>query len=140
MKIVDANVLLYAANRAAAQHKSAERWLTAALSGTEAIALPWVCLLAFIRISTNPRITPRPLTTQQAFTLVESWLSRPVAVIPEPTARHLSILKGLLDMAGTAGNLTTDAHLAALATEHGATIATFDRDFERFGVSILIPG
>lgn len=139
MKIVDANVLLYAVNRQSAQHQAAHRWLTNALSGSEVVGLPWVSLLAFVRLSTSRRIFASPLSPGDAMTLVESWLAQPAAVAVEPTIRHSSVLCGLLEEAGTAGNLTTDAHIAALAIEHGATVVTFDRDFERFGVGVQLP-
>lgn len=139
MKIVDANVLLYAVNRQSVQHDAAHRWLSAALSGNEVVGLPWVSLLAFIRLSTSRRIFASPLTPVDAMALVESWLSRPAAVTVEPTSRHLSILRGLLEQAGTAGNLTTEAHIAALAIEHGGAVVSFDRDFERFGIRVQLP-
>lgn len=140
MKIVDANVLLYATNRAGAHHDAAHGWLTTALNGAEAIGLPWVSLLAFVRISTNPRVFATPLPVATACELVETWLGQPPATAIAPTPRHAQVLRGLLERAGTAGNLTTDAHLAALAIEHSADIATFDRDFARFGVPVFVPG
>jgi uncharacterized protein len=139
VKIVDANVLLYAVNRQGVEHEAANRWLTGALSGNEVVGLPWVSLLAFVRLSTSRRIFESPLPPADAMTVVESWLAQPAAVTVEPTTRHISVLQGLVEQAGTAGNLTTDAHIAALAIEHGATVATFDRDFERFGVRVLLP-
>jgi toxin-antitoxin system PIN domain toxin len=139
VKIVDANVLLYAVNRASAEHQPAHRWMTSALSGNEGVGLPWVSLLAFIRLSTSRRIFASPLSPADAMTVVESWLAQPAAVTVEPTTRHSSVLRGLLEQAGTAGNLTTDAHIAALAIEHGATVVTFDRDFERFDIRVRVP-
>jgi toxin-antitoxin system PIN domain toxin len=139
MKIVDANVLLYAVNRQSPHHDAAHGWLQKALLGRESIGLPWVSLLAFIRIATHPRIFPRALPVTEACAVVEVWTSAPGAVAVEPTPRHTSILRGLLQQAGTAGNLTTDAHLAALALEHGAEVVTFDRDFARFEVGVHRP-
>jgi hypothetical protein len=139
VKIVDANVLLYAVNRQSVEHNAAHRWLATALSGNEVVGLPWVSLLAFIRLSTSRRIFASPLPTPDAMTVVESWLAQPAAVTVEPTTRHFSVLRGLLEQAGTAGNLTTDAHIAALAIEHGGSVATFDRDFERFGIRVHLP-
>jgi len=139
VKIVDANVLLYAVNRQSVQHRAAHHWLTDALTGHEVVGLPWVSLLAFIRVSTSGRIFTSPLSAADALSVVESWLAQPAAVPVEPTTRHTSVLRGLLEQAGTAGNLTTDAHIAALAIEHGATVVTFDRDFERFGVRVQLP-
>jgi toxin-antitoxin system PIN domain toxin len=139
MKIVDANVLLYATNSRSAQHVIAHRWLVSALAGTEAIGFPWISLLAFVRLSTNPRVFDSPLSIASAFDLVDSWLAQPPATVVEPTARHATVLHGLLEQAGTAANLTTDAHLAALAVEHSAEVATFDRDFARFAVRVYRP-
>ena len=139
MKIVDTNVLLYAVSERSAHHASARGWLTQALHGPEVIGMPWVTLLGFIRISTHPRVFPRPLTVAQATELVQTWLAAPAVVIPKPSARHLALLAGLLRESGTAGNLTTDAHLAALAIEASATVVTFDRDFGRFGIPVETP-
>jgi toxin-antitoxin system PIN domain toxin len=98
-------------------------------------------LLAFIRIGTNPSILPNPMSADEATGQVQAWLGAPAAVVAEPTARHASVLRGLLRQTGTAGNLTTDAHLAALAVEHGADIVSYDRDFARFpGVRHRLPG
>ena len=139
MKIVDANVLLYAVNADSAHHDSAQRWLRSSLSGNEAIGFPWVSLLAFVRVSTNPRIFASPLSISAAFDLVDSWLGQPPSTVPAPTARHAALLRGLLEQTGAAGNLTTDAHLAALAIEHSADVVTFDRDFARFAGRLHIP-
>lgn len=136
MKIVDANVLLYSVNRQMRQHDRAAQWMRRAMASSESVGLPWVSLLAFIRIATNPRIYQNPLTVDRAFDVVEQWLGQRSAVAVAPTPRHASILRGLVQAHGAAGNLTTDAHLAALALEHGAEIVTFDRDFLRFGVKL----
>jgi len=139
MKIVDANVLLYAVNADSAHHDRARRWLLKSLTGNEAIGFPWVSLLAFVRVSTNPRIFASPLPISAAFDLVDSWLGQPPSTVPVPTARHAALLRGLLEQTGAAGNLATDAHLAALAIEHSADVVTFDRDFARFAVRVHIP-
>jgi toxin-antitoxin system PIN domain toxin len=130
--IVDANVLLYAVNRDATQHEAARTWLDRALSGGEPLGFTWVVVLAFLRISTHPNIFRNPLPTKVAFETVEAWLGQPGAMIVQPTPRHLGLLRGLLRPTGTAGNLTNDAHLAAIALEHGADVVSFDADFTRF--------
>ena len=139
MKIVDANVLLYAVNADSAHHDRARRWLLKSLTGNEAIGFPWVSLLAFVRVSTNPRIFASPLSISAAFDLVDSWLGQPPSTVPAPTARHAALLRGLLEQTGAAGNLATDAHLAALAIEHSADVVTFDRDIARFAVRVHVP-
>ena len=139
MKLVDSNVLIYAVNSSLRQHQPAFRWLTNALSGSETVGLPWTSLLAFIRVSTNPRVFATPISVEDALSTSQRWLTSPAAVVVEPSIRHLSMLGELLTVAGTAGNLTSDAHLAALAREHGADVVTFDRDFERFGVTVVVP-
>ena len=132
MKLVDANVLLYATNRTAAQHRSAlARWETA-LIGDEPVGLPWVSLLAFVRVSTAPRILPQPLSVREAAVKMRRWLAQPCVRLVRETGDHSECLLGLLTGVGTAGNLTTDAHIAALAICHGATVVSFDRDFGRF--------
>ncbi len=132
MLLLDANVLLHAVNERAREHDVARTWLGAALGGAEAVAFAWTVVLAFLRVSTHPAVFPRPLTATEASQTAETWLSAPAAVAIEPTRRHLPLLRGLLEHAGTAGNLVGDAHLAALALEHGATVVSFDRDFARF--------
>lgn len=132
MKVVDANVLLYAVNSDAPHHASARKWLDSALAGDEAVGFAWVVLLAFLRLSTRPGLFPHPLTLQQAVSVIEAWLARPMVILLEPTTRHLGLLHGLLAPLSTAGNLVSDAHLAALAIEHGAEVVSFDSDFSRF--------
>ncbi len=141
MVIVDANVLLYAVDSASGHHEQARTWLDTALAGAEAVGLAWVALLAFVRLGTSPSIFPNPLSVDDAADQLEAWLAAPAAVVAEPSPRHGSLLRGLLRGAGTAGNLTTDAHLAALAIEHGADVVSYDRDFGRFpGVRHRLPG
>lgn len=141
MVIVDANVLIYATNSTARQHPEAADWLDGALAGAEAVGLAWVVLLAFMRLTTNPAIFPRPISAAESAEQVEAWLGAPGAVVVEPTARHVHVLRGLIAESGAAGNLVTDAHLAALAIEHGADLVSYDRDFARFaGVSHRLPG
>jgi uncharacterized protein len=132
MLVVDLNLILYAINRDAEAHEPARRWWEDALGGEEIVALPWTVILGFLRISTSPRIVSNPLTIEEATSAVEDWLSQPVVRALEPTERHWPILRSLLEASGSAGNLTSDAHLAALAIEHGATLYSADHDFGRF--------
>lgn len=132
MKPVDASVLLYAVNESDPKHDSARRWLDDALKDAEPVGFAWFALLAFVRLSTRVGLIPQPLAPAGALERVEAWLAQPSAFILEPTARHLAVLSGLLGPLGTGGNLVGDAHLAAIATEHGATVVTYDTDFTRF--------
>lgn len=140
MRVVDANILLYAVNPAAAHHERSRSWLDAALRRTETVGFAWAAVLAFVRLATSSGAFPTPLTAEEACGAVERWLDQPPAAVVEPTPRHLGLVRGLLAETGTAGNLVTDAHLAALALEHGAEIVSFDRDFHRFpGVRLFVP-
>ena len=140
MTVVDANVLLYAVNTASPQHHAAKAWLDDALSGEARVGLPWLTLLAFIRIVTHPSVFPNPLTTTQALELVDAWCARPNVVHPEPSRTFSATFARTLTAAGAHGNLVSDAYLAALAVECGAAVATFDRDFARFsGVETRTP-
>ena len=140
MKVVDANVLLYAVNEDAAHHELARTWLDGALTAGEPVGFSWVAMLAFLRLSTHPTVFPSPLTCDQASGVVELWLAASTAMVVHPTSRHLEVLRGLLQPFGTAANLVNDAHLAALAVEHGATVVSFDSDFARFrGVRWMPP-
>jgi toxin-antitoxin system PIN domain toxin len=139
--LVDANVLVHAVNRRAREHETAAGWLGAALAGQETVGFAWTVILAFLRLSTHPAVFPNPLTPSEAAEVVERWLEAPVAVTVDPTRRHLSLVRGLLEQAGSAGNLVGDAHLAAVGLEHGASVVSFDRDFARFaGVRLVRPG
>ena len=141
MVIVDANVLLYAVDSTAAHHERSRSWLDASLAGAEAVGFAWVALLAFLRISTNPSIFSAPMTADDALVQIEAWLGAPAAIVAHPTTRHARVLAGLVRASGTGGNLTTDAHLAALAVEHDGEIVSYDRDFARFsGVRHRLPG
>jgi toxin-antitoxin system PIN domain toxin len=133
MQVVDANVLLYAVNERAAHHQAAKRWLDSALAGRETVAFTWNVLLAFVRLSTHPRVFPTPLEPGDALEIVEVWLGQPTAVVVEPGDRHLRVLASLLAEVGVGGNLVGDAHLAAIAIERGAEVVSFDTDFARFG-------
>jgi hypothetical protein len=130
--IPDANLLLYAYNEGARRHKAALAWWEKLVRGSEEIGLPWIVALAFIRISTNPRITAPAVPVREAVQTVEAWLATERVRILQPGIRHASILFELLGQVGTAGNLTTDAHIAALAIEYQAVVHTTDTDFARF--------
>lgn len=132
MKLVDANVLLYAVNEDADRHEPSRRWLDGALSGQDTVAFAWVALLAFVRLSTKRGLFPAPLAFAQAMDRVDAWLSAAPAVVLQPTADHARIVRELLGQAGVAGNLVDDAHLAALALAHRCTVVSFDHDFSRF--------
>lgn len=140
MLLVDANVLLYCVNSDAPKHRVAKRWIEQALSGDEPVGFAWVVLLAFVRVATLPAWAPAPLSVPEALDLVEAWLGAAPATVVAPGTRHLDLLRGFLVEAGTGGNLTSDAHLAALAAEYGAAVCTFDRDFARFtGIRTVMP-
>ena len=132
MKLVDANVLLYAVNTDAEQHDRSRRWLDAALSGSDTVAFAWVALLAFVRLSTKLGLFPSPLTADEAMDRIDAWLSAGPAVVVEPTIDHARIVRDLLREVGAGANLVNDAHLAALAIEHRCTVVSFDNDFSRF--------
>lgn len=141
MKLVDANVLIYAVNEDSHHHHAARSWLDATLNGPDAVGFSWLVLLAFIRISTSPRIFAHPLDVDVALEIVELWTSHPNTAVLHPGPDHLASLRSLLEAAGTAGNLVNDAHLAAVAVEHQATVVTFDTDFGRFAnVEWFTPG
>ncbi len=132
MRILDLNILLYAVNADSPNHARARRWLEQAIGGTEAVALPWVVILGFLRITTSRQVFAAPLDPTDAIAIVDSWLARPNVVRLDPGDRHWQILSSLLTEAGAAGNLTTDAHLAALAIENGCELCSTDADFGRF--------
>ena len=129
---MDVNVLLYAVDETSPQHDRARAWLEAVLSSTETVALTWPVLLAFVRLTTRSAVFATPMTADEALDIVDGWLAQPTVVLVHPTDRHAAILRRLLGSVGTAGNLTTDAHLAALAIEHGAVLCSADADFSRF--------
>ena len=132
MKIVDANVLLYAVNVDARHHDRSRAWLDDALSGADTVGFAWIALLAFVRLSTKIDLFPSPLTVDGAFDRADAWLEAPPAVVVDPGPRHGAVMRRLLDSVGVGGNLVNDAHLAALAVEHRATIVSFDHGFTRF--------
>lgn len=132
--------MLYAVNRDAPRHASAQEWLDEALSGGARVVFCWAVLLAFMRLSTNGRIFDEPLTSSEAIAQAEDWLAQSSAVVVEPTARHLGIVQQLLAPLAADGNLVNDAHLAALAIEHRCAVVSYDTDFLRFsGVKLETP-
>ncbi|MFD2420113.1 TA system VapC family ribonuclease toxin [Amycolatopsis pigmentata] len=130
--IVDANVLLYAVDRGSAFHEPSKSWLERALNGPTRVGFPWVSLTAFQRIATHPRIAANPLNPQVAWSHIEDWLEADQAWVPHSGERHAEIFGRLLVEGDLHGNLVTDAHLAALAIEHGVGVCSFDSDFARF--------
>lgn len=141
MWLVDASVVIYATNEDALQHRRRREWIESALRGAEPVGFARVVLLPFLRVATSSAILPAALTVAEATDQLTSWLTAPAALTVEPTSRQADVLAGLLIESGTAGNRVNDAHLAALAVEHAATIVTFDRDFGRFaGVRSRAPG
>ncbi len=132
MKIVDINLLIYAINKDAPHHSKAKKWIEDSLSSDEPFGFAWIVILGFLRIVTNGRIMPTPLAPEIALALVDDWLCRPPSMTVAPTHQHWSIFKELLIPLGTAANLTSDAHLATLAIEHGARLYSTDNDFSRF--------
>lgn len=132
MRVVDANVLLYAVNQDAPNHEPAREWLDRALAGEDTVGFSWLVLLAFARIATRPEIFHAPMSASDAFTQIDDWISAPGGRVLHPGERHLGILAELTAAFGAGGNILNDAHLAALAVEHRADVVTYDNDFARF--------
>ncbi len=132
MKLVDSNILLYAVHEEAVHHLSASRWLDRTLSSAETVLMPWISLLAFLRISTHPGIYSEPLPVEAALANAEAWLEVPTVIAGEPDGRHAPRMGELLRATGVGGNLVNDAHLAALALQYDATVVSYDNDFSRF--------
>ena len=140
MIVLDANLLIYAYDSVAAQHRRARTWLEQRFAGAENIGLSWITILAFLRIATSRRYESSPITVEEASTIVDGWVGLPNVVLTSPTDRHWRILSDLLPKSQARGPLIMDAHLAALAIEHGATLCTNDRDFLRFpGLKVEFP-
>ncbi len=132
MTLVDLNVVLYAINTAAPHHAEARTWWESAINGDEPVGLAWPVIIGFLRLSTQGSVLPRPLTVEQACQRVNRWLAQPTVRLVRETNEHWLHLERLLSASGMGGNLATDAHLAALAISHGATLISFDNDFARF--------
>jgi uncharacterized protein len=130
--VVDLNLLLSAVNRDSTHHRAAKAWLEDVLSGDETVGFAWVVLLGFIRLTTNRQVFSSPLSVEEALAVVDSWMDQPNAHFLAAGEQHWSILRELLSSAGASANLTTDAHLATLAIEHGAELCSTDGDFARF--------
>jgi len=130
--LVDANILLYAEDSLQSRHQQARAWWDSQLSGTGVVCLCWTVLSAFIRIGTNPRVFEHPLSLEQALARVQSWLDQPCTRVVRPTERHWTVFKQVLTDGQAVANLVTDAHMAALAIEHGCELASTDSDFARF--------
>jgi uncharacterized protein len=130
--LVDANILIYAHVSSFAQHAIARDWLDEQLSGSNRVGLPWASVLAFMRLVTNPRVFEQPEPTADAWRQVVQWLGCETVWIPQPTERHVEVLGGFLRLPGRQANLVPDAHLAALAMEHGLILCSADGDFARF--------
>lgn len=140
MIVLDANVLLYAYNSASEHHERCRDWLENALNGREQVGLPWQSLLAFMRIATNPRVFRQPLLIREAVAIVDDWLACPQVVVVEPSDGYWALLKRHLIEAQVSGPLVTDAALATIALEQGATLCSTDRDFARFqGLKLCNP-
>jgi toxin-antitoxin system PIN domain toxin len=130
--LIDASVLLYAADSASPNHERVSTWLEGALNGPRRVGFAWSSVTAFLRIVTHPRALDRPLTAEQAWAYVQDWLTCDNAWMPQPTASHAAVLGGLITSADVRGNLVADADLAALAIEHGLQVCSADSDFARF--------
>jgi hypothetical protein len=130
--LVDANLLLFAIDAGSPWHRRAADWLTAQLNGDQRVGIPWESLGAFVRIATHPRASDRPLQPDEAWTFVEEWLAVPTVWVPQPTEAHADVLGSLVRRYHLTGNLVPDAHLAAIAIEHGLEVCSADSDFARF--------
>lgn len=140
MILVDANLLIYAIDQEFVHHAKAHAWVEQILSETTPVGIAWIVVLAFLRITTLQRLTRNALSPARAVAYVDSWLALPHVSLVLPGEQHWPILRNLLQVTGTGGNLTSDAHLAALAIEHGYTVFTTDNDFQKFaGVSVMNP-
>jgi toxin-antitoxin system PIN domain toxin len=130
--LVDVNLLIYATSATARQHQAAHDWLDSQLNGSSRVGLPWASLLGFLRIVTNRRAFAHAIPTETAWNHIEEWLGCDPVWIPQPTEKHAAVLASLCAQPGVHGDLISDAHLAALAIEHGLTLCSTDGDFARF--------
>jgi len=132
MKLVDLNILVYAMDESSSRHQAACDWLDETLSGSATVGFAWHVLIGFVRLSTRSSVFAAPLTADESFDVEDGWLQQPCVTLLHPTEHHAGVLRELLAPLGTAGNLTSDAHLAALAIQHGAELCSTDVDFSRF--------
>jgi uncharacterized protein len=132
LTLLDANILLYAYDRESAGHGRVRAWLETALSGQDSVGLPWVSIWAFLRITTNPRLSERPLQAEEAMAIIGLLRAHPSVVLLNPGRRHERLLLEQMQSAGVRGRETADAVLAALAIEHGATLVSTNLGFRRF--------
>ena len=132
MILPDVNVLVHAHNADSSVHDKARRWWDGCLGGAEGVGLAWAAMLGFVRITTNRKIVARPFAVRDVMARLESWLALPHVHIAQPSDTHIARLREELERLGTAGNLTTDAHLAVLAMERGYVLYSTDADFARF--------
>ena len=140
MILPDLNILLYAADSTSIRHQAAKGWLEKAVNGIEEVGIPWVVHLGFLRLTTSAKVFAKPMSVEESLEWLDHLWSAPTVVPLNPGKAHNGLLRHLLLILGTGGNLTTDAHLAALALEHDATVVTGDRDFLRFpGLKVVFP-
>lgn len=140
MIVPDNNLLVYAYDTTSPHHGAAARWWTDCMTGAEEIGMPGVVMFGFVRLVTHPRIFQQPMTAASAAAKVRAWLARPQVRILQPGYGHVESVLSLLELAGTAANLTTDAQIAALAIQERAVLHTNDTDFLRFpGLQWLNP-
>lgn len=129
--LLDANLLVYAHVKESERYEQASAWLEEAFNGAAKVGLPWPTLLAFVRLMGNARVVSSPVPLSRSWSRIKEWLALPTTWIPLPTSSHVEVLGELLG-AESRADLVNDAHLAALALEHGLTVFSTDRDFSRF--------
>lgn len=132
MILIDANLLIYATMKTFSNHSKVKEWLDKKLNGETPVGMPWSSILSFLRIVTNPRIFEAPVSSKEAWKVIEFWLDCPTVWIPQSTEKHRRILERLIQETSVQANLIPDAHLAALAIEHGLMLCSTDGDFARF--------
>lgn len=130
--MIDANILIYSVDHSSRHHEAARDWLTARLRGESRVAIPWLSIWAFLRVTTHHRALDHPLQPEQAWAIVAAWLACEVVWNPGPTSRHAAVLENLIRTYALRGNLLTDGQLAAIAIEHGLEVYSTDTDFARF--------